>query len=141
MVVLRTALAVVAGFVAGSLLVFAVESLGHRVFPPPAGLDPSDPASIRAAMAQLPVGALLAVLVAWIAGSFVGGWVAALISRRVVPALIVGLIILAASAANLIMIPHPLWFAISGLLVILPAAWLGGKVATRGQPHGAAHAA
>jgi hypothetical protein len=141
MVIVRVILSVVAGVVAGTAVVFLVESLGHRVFPPPAGLNPSDPESIRAAMAKLPIGALLAVLVAWIAGSFAGGWLAALIARRVVPALIVGFLILAASAVNLIMIPHPVWFAIAGLLVILPAAWLGGKVATRGQPHGAAHAA
>ena len=39
---LRTALASVAGVIVAAIVVFAVEGLGHALFPPPAGLDLAD---------------------------------------------------------------------------------------------------
>jgi hypothetical protein len=29
---------------------------------------------------------------------------------------------------NLVMIPHPMWFAIASVIVFLPAAYFGGKL-------------
>lgn len=57
MKILKCVLAVLEGMVAG------VEALGHAVYPPPAGLD----------MTDTPAGALVSVLLAWGAGSIVGG--------------------------------------------------------------------
>jgi uncharacterized membrane protein len=33
--------------------------------------------------------------------------------------------------ANAVMIPHPLWMTIAGVLLPVPTAWLGAKLATR----------
>jgi len=42
----RDALAVLAGVIAGGVVVGAVESVGHLIWPPPPGLDVSDPATL-----------------------------------------------------------------------------------------------
>jgi hypothetical protein len=43
---LRDALAVLAGVIVGGVVVGAVESVGHLIWPPPPGLDVSDPAAL-----------------------------------------------------------------------------------------------
>jgi hypothetical protein len=67
--------------------------------------------------------------------------VAAFIGRfrhRILGALI-GTAVLALGALNMIVIPHPLWFMLLAVLLVVPAGWLGGDLAARGrEPGGAA---
>ncbi len=133
----RRILAVIAGIVTAFILVMLIEWLGHLVVPPPEGLDPTDPESIRAMMDQISPLSLIMVAIAWACAAFGGAWVAGKIggppSR--IPALIVGGLLVAASIMNLIMIPHPIWFWVVGLVPQLPLALLGGKLgaaSTRG---------
>lgn len=127
----RTLLASLAGLVVGSIVTGVVEFVGHQIYPPPAGIDPRDPESIRRAMETISTGALIAVLVAWAIGSMVGGLVAARLATRqpMRCALIAGAMLMLAGIANLILIPHPLWFSIVAVLLFLPAAWAGGRLA------------
>ena len=85
---------------------------------------------VRAFVDGLPVGALLFVLAGWIVGAFAGGLVAAWIarSRAVLAAAIVGALVLAATVANLAMIPHPTWFAVVGIAGIVLAAFAAGRI-------------
>ncbi|MDX1984226.1 MAG: hypothetical protein SFV51_28380 [Bryobacteraceae bacterium] len=126
---LRTVLASLAGILAGGLVVGVVETAGHMIFPPPAGVDVSNTESLAALMSQIPVGAKLLVVLAWALGSLAAGWVAAKISRGapLLPALIAGAGLLAGGAYTLFTIPHPLWMMAAGLLLPLPMAWLGSK--------------
>lgn len=113
---MRQILAPIAGIVVGSLVVAAVEALGHAAYPAPT-LDLNDVAAMRAEIARLPIGALWFVLAAWWLGAF-GGVAAAvrLAGRRPwLHAGIVGGVMLAAVVANLAMIPHPSWFAVVGV--------------------------
>jgi len=128
---LRNVLAVVAGIVAGGVVVFGVETMAHSVYPPPEGFDPTTPAGMAAIMGKAPVGALLLVLLAYAAGACVGGFVAAKLasSGSQSKAMIVGIVLLLAGISNLLAIPHPVWMAIGTLIVFLPAAWLGGRLA------------
>ena len=129
---LRNTLALLVGMAAGFTVVFVIESIGHQVYPPPADLDFSDPAAIREFVRTLPLGAFLFVLAAWVAGAFGGAWVAAAMAntRRMTFAGIVGALVLAASVANLLMIPHPLWFSVAALIAVPAAAVAGGRLAT-----------
>jgi len=68
----RSILGVLAGLVVGIVLVALVETLGMRLIPPPPGMDPTDPASIAAAMRNMPIGSFLFVLAAWFLGTGVG---------------------------------------------------------------------
>ncbi|HNU08416.1 MAG TPA: hypothetical protein PKO33_11670, partial [Pyrinomonadaceae bacterium] len=69
----RNVLSVVLAFVIGGLAVFAVEKLGHTVYPVPAGLDPNNLEGLAEYVKTMPVGALLFVLAAQSAGSLIGG--------------------------------------------------------------------
>ncbi|RZU02631.1 hypothetical protein [Rivibacter subsaxonicus] len=129
---LRYSVALVAGAVIAVAVVSAVQALGHWVHPLPAGLDTSDPEQLRAYALEAPVAALLFVLASWVAGSFVGALVAAVLARTrpVLFAVIIGLLMLAATLATLTAIPHPLWFAVTSLVAVPLAALAAGWAAS-----------
>ncbi len=117
----------IAGVIVAFALVWFVENIGHSVYPPPADLDFADADAMRAYIDALPVGALLFVAGAWFLGTL-GGIVTACRIGDAEPrtyTMVVGGLVLLATAANLIMIPHPAWFSIMGVVGILIAAWLG----------------
>jgi hypothetical protein len=84
-------------------------------------------------LAQAPASMFLLVLLAHGGGAFVAGWATAKMARvaTLAFALAAGALFLAAGIANLMMIPHPLWFSILDLVLYLPAAWLGGVLGDR----------
>lgn len=128
---LRAALAILGGIGVAMVVISLVEMVGARVNPRPAGLDMSDMDAMRAYAASLPASAIAIVLVGWLAGTFVGGFVAALIARRR-PLLfsgIVGGVVLLATMINLALLPHPLWLSFSAVLGIPLAAWLASRLA------------
>ena len=129
----RYVLAVVAGVIAAFIVVWAIESVSHAVYPPPEGLDLTDRAALRTYVDGLPVGALLFVLIAWIVATFVGGVVSCFIARErtIVFAGIVGGVLLVASIVNMIAIPHPTWFLIAAIILIPAAAYAASRFATR----------
>jgi uncharacterized protein YacL len=131
----RSILAVVAGLVLGVVLIFAVESLGHFVYPPPSDLDMTNPEALKNLMANAPVGALLFVILAYVIGSFGGGWLAARLAQKshVMHSLIVGGLLMAAGIMNMLMIPHPTWFWIISLVLYLPAAYAGALLGQKRQ--------
>jgi hypothetical protein len=130
--ILRSVLAVLAGAVVAVVLITAVQLLGHQTFPPPADLDLNDREAVAAAMAQAS-GALLSVLLAWAVGTIGGAWVAARVAGRshLLHGLIVGALLLAGAVANMLSIPHPVWFWIVALLLFFPCASLGAMLAAR----------
>lgn len=135
MKVFRGILAVVAGFVVASVVMMCVEFVnGHLIYPElgRAAEGLTDREAIRQVMAAAPVGAFLVVLFGWILGSVAGGYVAAKITA-VAPmrhAIITGVLLTLAGIANNLMLPPPTWFWI-GIVVFLPAAWFGGRAASR----------
>jgi hypothetical protein len=129
----RKILAVVAGVILAGIITYAVQAIGHQVYPPPENLDTKNMEAMKAYVATLPMGALLFVLLSYIVGSFAGGWLAAKIARTSqlhVP-LTVGGVQLFFGLINLVMIPHPMWFAIASVIVFLPAAYFGGKLGVK----------
>ena len=69
-------------------------------------------------------------------GSLAGGCVAAWIGRRTraALALVLGGLLTLAGIANNLMAPPPLWFWIAGLIVLIPAAYVGARLAPRPTP-------
>ena len=132
----RTILAVIAGAVVMWLTIFALEFIGHALFPPPPGLDPRSQADLAAIMAQAPTGAMAMLVVAWIAGAFTGGLTAARLSHRHKrgAALAVALLVMAGVAGMIYLVPnHPVWVSALGLLLPIPAALLAARMATRAK--------
>ncbi|MBA4013676.1 MAG: hypothetical protein C0481_17585 [Phenylobacterium sp.] len=131
--ILRTALGVVLGLLVGLLIILAVEGVGHTIFPPPPGVNLTDPAQLATVMAKIPTPAKFGVLLAWFLGTLGGAAVGNLIAgRRPWAGRIVTLLVLALSIFNMSDIPHPAWMAVSAVVLIL----FGGFVADRafGQP-------
>jgi hypothetical protein len=132
--VVRSILAVIAGFVAASAVMMVIETVnGHVLYPEPGKMAEgmTDREAIRALMANAPVGAFLVVLFGWALGSLVGGFLAAWIGRNapVAHALVIGVFLTLAGIADNLMLPPPTWFRISSLVVLLPAAYAGARLA------------
>ena len=139
--VARSVLAVIAGFVAASAVMMVIETANGRILYPELGKlaeGVTDREAIRALLASAPLGALLVVLLGWVLGSLAGGFLAAWIGRNapVAHALVLGGLLTLAGIANNLMLPPPGWFWIPTLLVFLPAAYAGARLAPRRQQAG-----
>lgn len=128
----RWVLGVLLGLVAMFVVTMGMEYLGQLAYPPPPGLDPHRTEDLAALLSQLPVAALLFVVVAWVLGAFAGGWTAARVSRRWPrsAAVAVALVVILGVVMMITQVPgHPQWMAILGLLLPIPAALLGARLA------------
>jgi hypothetical protein len=133
---LRSIAAVVAGFIVASIVMMIIESINGRFLFPELGKAAegvTDREKIRALVAGAPVGALLVVIVGWILGAIAGGWTTARLSARstLKHGLVLGALLMLAGVANNLMIPPPLWFWIASLVVLMPAAYFGARLAPR----------
>ena len=117
----------VAGVIVAFFTVWIVEKIGHSVYPLPPDLDFSDKEAMRAYIDTLALGALLFVAGAWFLGTLGGIVTACWIgdAKALTYTMVVAGLVLLATAANLIMIPHPAWFSILGVAGIVVAGWLG----------------
>jgi hypothetical protein len=128
---IRSIAGVVAGLTAAIFVVGVLEAVGHAIYPPPPGINLHDPEALKTIIDQLPLGAIVMVLVAWGTGTLVGAFAAAAIAGRapMVHGLIVGGIIMTFAVLTMIMIPHPVWFMIVSVFVVLVPALLGALLA------------
>lgn len=116
----------VAGVFTAFILVMLVEGIGHLIWPPPVNVNTMDTEALAKLMKEMPIGALISVLVAWVVGAFGGGIVAGWLGRAAWPGFVSGGLLLAAAIVNLLMLPHPTWFW-PGALIGIPAASLLGS--------------
>src|SRR2546426_6372641 len=134
--VVRSMLAVIAGFVAASAVMIVIETANGRVLYPELGKlaeGMTDREAIRALLANAPVGAFLVVLLGWALGSLVGGFLAAWIgwNAPVAHALVLGGLLTLAGIANNLMLPPPGRVWIPSLLGFLPPPYGGVPLAPR----------
>ena len=127
----RTVLGIVAGLATMFVVIVLVELAGAQLFPPPAGLDPADADAFADAMARMPLAALAIVVLAWTLGAFAGGWVAArvAVANPRIAAVVVALGVVAGVVAMMLAGPHPLWMGVLGLVLPVPAALAGARLA------------
>jgi hypothetical protein len=140
---LRTLLAVILGFVLGSLVNMALITISGQVIPPPAGADVSTMEGLKAALPLFEAKHFVFPFLAHALGALVGVLVACLLvpARSATPAYIVGGLFLLGGIANSFMLPAPVWFIIVDLLLAyLPMAWLGQALAQRLPSRGASGA-
>ncbi len=134
--ILRNILAVIAGFVIGNILNGVISMVvGPNIFPLPPEIDLNDIVNSLKENGHLMefkhfIFPFLAHALGTLAGAFIAAKIGANNKMRL--AMIIGVLFLLAGIANLMMIPHPTWFAILDLVVAyIPMAWLGGLWGSR----------
>lgn len=128
--VLRNVLAVIAGLFIGGLVNMGLVMGLANVFPPPAGVDPTDPESIKASMHLYEFKHFIAPLLGHALGTLIGAFVAVKIaaSQHKGIALGIGVFYLVGGILAVIMMGGPLWFKIVDLtLAYIPMALLAYK--------------
>jgi len=134
MPIIRKILAVVGGFIVGSLVNMMLVTIGSRVIPAPAGVDASKAESIAASIHLFEPKHFVFPFLAHALGTFAGALVAFLIaaSHRTIFAFVIGVLFLAGGIAASFMIPAPGWFiALDLVAAYLPMAWLATRVGRR----------
>lgn len=127
----RKIIAVILGVVVANAVIMLLDMIGHQVYPVPADLDPTDLEAFGIYVESLPTGAFLFVLAGWGLGALFGGTLAAIVAR-VQPMLfvaIIGGLVLAGTIWTLFQIPHPMWFSITGILVVIVMTAAAGRLA------------
>ncbi len=140
MPLLRNLLALVIALVAGAVVNLSLVALGPSVFPPPAGVDVTDPAKLADSVHLFQPRHFVFPWLAHAAGSLVGAFLVHLLaaSRRWPLAWGVGGFGFAGGLMAASMIPAPAWFIALDLLgAYMPMAWLGGRLAERVRPSAA----
>lgn len=130
---MRNFLAAVAGVATAIITVMIFEFVGHAVFPPPAGIDMSDPNAINDIIATAPPLGLGIVVAGYIFATFDGAFVAALIGnwKAGIYAVVVGVVMLSGTLYMITAYSHPTWFSLSSIFGIIIAAWLAQLVAPK----------
>jgi hypothetical protein len=120
---------VAAGVIGGMLLLAGVENVGVLLYPPPKGIDVHDVKAMQKMMASMPIGAFLFVLAGFLIATTAGCYLAARVSKMRGPAIFVGALFLVGGIANLLMVPHPIWFWIACIVVFIVATIAGTRLA------------
>ena len=129
---IRIVLAVLAGFVLGSVVNMGLIALGGSVAPPPAGADTME--GLAASMPLFEPKHFVFPFLAHALGTLAGATVAAAIApaRKLACAMAVGTLFFLGGVAAVAILPAPLWFeALDLVAAYFPMAWLGHTLVAR----------
>ena len=129
---LKKILAVPAGLFAGGIGIFLIQTLDHKLYPLPEGMNPNDMEAMKAYVASAPFMALFFVILSYAVGALVSGYISTLVAgdNKKIYAVICGVIFLLQSIYMMSSLPTPIWFWILGILVwalVLLGYRLGAK--------------
>lgn len=128
--ILRNILAVIGGWVAGSVVNMGLVQLGHSILPIE-GVDPNNMEALAEIMPSLDFKYFIFPFLAHAIGTLVGAAAAGSIAvnHKMKFALGIGILFLAGGIMVNIMIPGPAWFTVADIaLAYIPMAWIGGKL-------------
>ncbi|MBL0085165.1 MAG: hypothetical protein IPP44_00510 [Ideonella sp.] len=140
---LRMLLAVIVGFVLGSIVNMALIMVSGQIIPPPAGANVTTMEGLKASLHLFEAKHFIFPFLAHAMGTLVGALVAFLLApaKSPVPAYVVGALFLLGGIANTFLLPAPARFIAADLLLAyLPSAWLGLVLAKRISSGGASGA-
>ncbi len=131
--ILRNIIAVIAGWLGGSIVNMGLIQTGHKLFPI-VGIDPNDMNALAEIMPTLAskyfIFPFLAHALGTLAGATIAGWIAA--NHKMKFALVIGGLFLLGGIMVNYMLPGPTWFAITDILIAyIPMAWIGGQIALK----------
>lgn len=128
---LRNTLAVIAGFLLGSVVNMGLLMAGSTVIPPPPGVDVTNSESVQASMHLFEAKHFMTPFVAHAGGTFAGALVAcmAAVGNRAAPAWIIGAMFFVGGIYASRLFPAPGWFVATDLaLAYFPMAWLAIRI-------------
>ena len=129
--IIRNILALVAGWLTGSIINMGLIQTGHTLIPIE-GVDPSDMEALAAVMPTLDFKYFIFPFLAHALGTLAGAIVAGLlaVNHKMKFSLGIGVLFLIGGIMVNYMLPGPTWFAIADIvLAYIPMAWIGGKIA------------
>jgi MFS family permease len=123
----KNILGIILGLAVAMTSFMLFETIAHFAYPLPSHVNTNDAESMKNYMPTIPTGALSLVLTGWIVGSVLAGYFAKMVSKNPSNrnAIILGLILESATIFNFILLPHPTWFIILSLLILIPAVFVG----------------
>lgn len=125
--ILRNILALIAGFVIGSIVNMGLITISGSIIPPPEGADVTTMEGLMEAMHLFEPKHFIMPFLAHALGTLVGALVAALIaaSRKKTFALVIGGFFMLGGITNAVLLPSPMWFiVIDVLFAYIPMAIL-----------------
>tara|TARA_B110000914_G_C15308158_1_gene374329 strand:- start:4 stop:417 length:414 start_codon:yes stop_codon:yes gene_type:complete len=131
--ILKNILAVIMGWLGGSIVNIVLIELGHKVFPI-AGVDFNDMDSLATLMSTLDPAYFIFPFLAHALGTIVGALIAGRIAttHKMKFSLAIGGLFLLGGIMVSFMLPGPAWFAAADILIAyIPMAWIGGKLAEK----------
>ena len=126
--------AVILGLVIGGFVNMSIINISGSIIPPPNGIDVTTEEGLKTAMQFFEPKHFLFPFLAHAIGTLVGAFITALIAKnhRKTLALIIGLAFLIGGIIIINLVPSPLWFSITDLvLAYIPMAFLGYKIAIK----------
>ena len=127
---MRQVLGVLAGVIAAFAAVMATQYLVGLVYPLP-NVNMYDKPVMDALFRSLPAAHFALILLTYVVGGFVGGYVGRAVARRDWAGWVAPALVTAAAALNVVTYPHPVWAQIGGIAAPLLGGWLAARLAPR----------
>ncbi|MDP3469408.1 MAG: hypothetical protein Q8S11_13795 [Daejeonella sp.] len=132
--ILKNIIALIAGFLFGSLVNMGIIMISASVIPPPDGADVTTMEGLKASMHLFEPKHFLMPFLAHALGTFAGAFLAVKIaaSHQMKFAFGIGILFLAGGITNVILLPSPLWFSVLDIAgAYIPMAYLAYKFVER----------
>jgi hypothetical protein len=129
--ILRNIIVVILAILAGGLLNGMIIELSPKLIPPPEGADLTTEEGLKAAMKLMEPKHFLMPFLAHALGTLLAAWLIAKFaaSGQTILPYIAGFLFLIGGIMMVMILPSPLWFTLTDLLLAyLPMAWLGIKL-------------
>lgn len=126
----RNVISVIVGLAAAIVIFLIAETINTSLHPAPENLDLNDSMAIKSFYDMQPISFWFLVLAGWALGSFLCGLLIKWISKngnKTLP-VIAGSILTISAIANFILLPHPVWFIVVGLIIFIPSTLAGHKL-------------
>lgn len=124
---MKKVLAVLGGVATAFITMIIFEGINSFLFPFPQGLDVNDWEAVHTFTQNLPWTAYILVLLGWSVGAFLAGFVAKKIIKTngTTTPVILSILLTLGGILNFILIGHPMWMIIIGLIIFVSLPSLG----------------
>lgn len=132
--IIKNIIAVIAGFILGSIINMSLITVSGSIIPAPNGADVTTLEGLTATIHLFEPKHFLFPFLAHALGTLGGAFVAAKIAatHKLIFAISIGFLFLVGGVANILMLPSPLWFTLVDLIgAYLPMAYAGYKLTSK----------